>query len=56
MRLDSPIITKDDSLRNTYNKRILVVDDVVNTGRTMQVLKETLEKFAPLVYKTSALV
>lgn len=56
LRLDSPIITKEDSLQNIYNKRILVVDDVVNTGRTMQVLKETLEKFAPLVYKTSALV
>lgn len=37
LRLDSPIITKDDSLQNIYNKRILVVDDVVNTGRTMQI-------------------
>lgn len=56
VRLSKPIITADDSLKYIKGKRILIVDDVVNTGNTINVAKSCLCKFQPASLKTAALV
>lgn len=55
-RLAEPIISVDHSLKNIKDKRILIVDDVVNTGNTMNTAKEWLWKFHPSSLSTAALV
>lgn len=55
-RLKKPVVSISDSLRNIKDKKILVVDDVVNTGKTMNTAKEWLESYQPSFIQTLALV
>lgn len=55
-RLTVPMISGDSSLKNICNKRVLIVDDVTNTGETMRILKKVIERCNPLAYKTCTLV
>lgn len=55
-RLDTPIISADYSLKKIKNKRILIVDDVVNTGNTINTVKQWLWKFQPHSLKSATLV
>lgn len=55
-RLKEPVVSISDSLKNIKDKKILVVDDVVNTGKTMNTAKEWLESYQPSFIQTLALV
>lgn len=55
-RLVDPIISSNYSFKNIKGKRILIVDDVVNTGKTINIAKSCLRKFQPASLKTAALV
>lgn len=56
VRFEEPIISVDYSLNNIKGKKILIVDDVVNTGNTINETKKQLWEFQPISIKTLALV
>lgn len=55
-RLKNPIVKINSKLGNIRNKKILLVDDVVNTGKTLEIALKEILKYKPAVYKTAALV
>ncbi len=55
-RLEKPVLSADSSLKCIKNKRVLIIDDVVNTGNTITVAKKWLWNFQPASLKSAALV
>lgn len=55
-RLRVPIVRVSSKLCNICNKRVLIVDDVVNTGMTLQIAVREILKYKPVICKTAALV
>lgn len=55
-RLLSPIIFKASALKNVQGKNVLIIDDVTNTGSTLQIAKKEILEYNPIDCKTSVLV
>lgn len=55
-RLDTPIVSIPNTLVNTENKNVLIIDDVTNTGKTFMYAKEEISKYKPQTCLTAALI
>ena len=51
-----PKVIDDKSLYKIAEKRILLVDDVTNSGQTMDVALKTVQRFQPAAIRTAVLV
>lgn len=55
IRLNTPTIINIDVLKEIHGKNILIIDDVTNTGKTLQIAQTEVMKFNPLSCKTAVL-
>lgn len=56
IRLNKPNIFNIDILEKIRHKNVLIVDDVTNTGKTLQIAKEEVLRFEPLLCKTAVMI
>ena len=55
-RLEQTILLKTSDLVNIRDKNVLIIDDVINTGNTLQIALNEVLKFKPSICKTAVLV
>lgn len=55
-RFEIPILNVPNTLKNIEGKNVLVIDDVTNTGNTLQYAKREIEKYHPNRCITVALI
>lgn len=55
-RLSTPIIFKTNRLKNIQGRNVLIIDDVTNTGNTLQLAKNEIWEYKPANCKTAVLI
>ena len=55
-RLSTPVIFIPSIIKNIRNRNVLIIDDVTNTGVTLEYAKKEILKYQPATCKTAVLV
>lgn len=55
-RLKQPIVVKSSELKGIQDKHVLLIDDVTNTGKTLQIAKEEILEYHPASCNSAVLI